>query len=294
MQEQAFLRERIEQEIARDPRISGKIEIEVRGRHVRLSGVVRTLEERELAAEIAARFGPIELDNDIAIESTKAISDEDVFDQVQKTIARNPDLAHDIGVGRIINGVAYLRGHSESVSEIEEAARIVAGVPGVKDVVSEVIISTPVLITDEDIVSGINQALHAEPSIHEEFIQITAKNGTATLGGSVKTIEQKILAGNIAKRLPGVYSVINNLDISEAPVSLDQAIENEVVKALEMSPINMVDVRVNVLDGVVYLDGKVDTYKQKDLARRITEAIPGVRYVQNDLNIGFHIEPKAG
>ncbi|HZD59493.1 MAG TPA: BON domain-containing protein [Anaerolineae bacterium] len=293
MQERAYLREEIEEAISREPRISGKIDIEVSGRQVRLSGVVATFEEKELAGEIAREFGPIELINDIVIESTRIIEDEDVLDAARRQIAQNPDLAHDIGIDRVAGGVVYLRGHASNVAEIADAAEMVAEAPGVRDVVSEVQISTDVTITDEDLVSGVMQALHAEPSIHEEFIEVAVQDGEVTLGGTVSKLDQKILAGNIAKRLPGVASVKNYLGVAEMPTSFDQAIENEVMKALEIEKINMVDVRVTVLDGVVHLDGTVDTYKQRDRARLIAEAVPGVRYVQNDLVIGFHAEPKA-
>jgi len=293
MQERAFLREEIGRAIALEPRISGKINIEVDGRIVRLSGVVAKLEEKELAEEIARRFGPVALDSDIVIESPAIIEDQDVLASAKRAIAQNPDLAHDIGVERVVDGVVYLKGHAESIAKISDAVEMVSEAPGVKDVVSEVKISTAVTITDEDLVSGIMQALRVEPGIHEEFIEVRAKNGIVSIDGMVDSLEQKFLAGNVAKRLPGVASVKNSLRVRELPTSLDQAIENEVIRALEISDINTNNVKVSVLDGVAHLDGTVDTYKQRDRARRIAESVPGVRYVQNDLIIGFHIEKSA-
>jgi len=294
MQERAYLREHIEQEIAREPRVSGKVTVEVDKRHVRLSGVVNSLEQKELAEEIARKYGPVEIENDIVIESTKVIEDSEVLSEARRMIAKDPDLAHDIGVDRVVGGVAYLKGHSESISEIERAAEIVAESPGVQDVVSEIKITPGVRITDVDLVDEVKQALHVEPSIHSEFISVSADNGVVILSGTVDNMKQKALASNIAKLMPGVVKVVNAIEVKESPTSIDAAIENEVIKALEISNINMTSVRVNVLDGVAYLDGSVDTIRQKELARRIAESVQGVRYVQNDLVIGFHIEPKAG
>lgn len=294
MQEHAFLREEIEQAIAQEPRISGDVKIELHKRDVRLTGVVKTLEERELAEEIARRFGPVRVDNDIVIESTKVIDDQDVLSSANQAIAKNPDLAHDIGVDRVVDGIAYLKGHSESLSEIVGAAEVVAEAPGVKDIVSEVKIKTDVLITDVDLVDEVMQALSVDPTIHAEFIDVRAKDGVVTLEGTVDTLKQKVGAGNVAKTMPGVAGVVNNLNVNQLPSSLDQAVENQVIEALELSDINMNNVRVNVLDGVVHLDGTVDAYRQKDLAERIARKVPDVRYVQNDLVIGFHIEPKSG
>lgn len=292
-QEQEYLRNEIEQALKREPRIGAPIDVEVHDRVVRLTGIVLKLEQKELAEEIAQRFGPVQLDSDIVIESPKIINDDDVLAAARRAIAKDTDLAHDIGVGRVVDGIVYLEGHSESVSEIERAARIVAEVPGVKDVVSEVRIKTDVLITDVDLVDEVMQRLRVDPTIEAEFITASAKNGIVKIEGTVKNIKQKMRAGELAKQMPGVVKVENGLTASEHPISLDAAIENEVLKALEMVKINMNNVRINVLDGVVYLDGIVDTYGQKELARRIAEKVPEVRFVQNDLVIGFHIEKSA-
>ncbi|MDI6715721.1 MAG: BON domain-containing protein [Actinomycetota bacterium] len=293
MQEQARLREEIEQAIAQDPRISGKIDVEVNERHVRLTGVVSTLEERELAEEIAKNIAPIQLENDIVIESTKVIEDEEVLKSARKAIAKYPDLAHDIGVERVVEGVAYLKGHSDSISKVSKVAEIIAESPGVKDVVSEVKIRPEVSISDIDLVDEVEQALNAMMPEVAAFIDVTAKKGIVSLYGDVQRIDQRIQASNIAKDMPGVIGVINNLNVSRQPTSFDLAIENEVIEALEADKINLANVRVNVLDGVVYLDGTVDSIKQRDRAREVASSILGVRYVQNDLVVGFHIEPKA-
>jgi len=292
-QEQEYLRNEIAEALERKPGIGARIDVEVHGRVVRISGIVRTLEQKEIAEEIAQRFGPVRLDSDIIIGSPKITDDGDVLAATRRAIAKDTDLAHDIGVGRVVDGIVYLEGRSESILEIERAAHIVASVPGVKDIVSEVRIKTDVLITDVDLVDEVMQRLRVDPTIEAEFISASAKNGIVKIEGTVKTIKQKMHAGYLAKQMPGVAKVENDLAVSEHPISLDAAAENEVLKALEMSRINMIDVRVNVLDGVVYLDGTVDTYGQKELAQKIAEKIPGVRLVQNDLVIGFHIEKSA-
>ncbi|HEY3375143.1 MAG TPA: BON domain-containing protein [Candidatus Aquicultor sp.] len=294
MQERSFLQEEIEERLALDPRVNNPIKVEVNERHVRLSGVVDTLEEREAAEEISRSFGPVQLDSDIAIEANQVIEDPDVLAAARQALAENPDLAHDVGVERVVNGVAYLRGQSESVAEISKAADIVAHAAGVKDVVSEVRIKTSVPITDVDLHNEVVQGLHHEMPLQAEFIDVKVKDGTVVLDGNVSTMEQKARAGAIAKSMPGAVKVINDITAGTATNDIDQAIENEVLKALEISHINMRDARVSVLDGVVHLDGTVDTIKQRGRAREIAEAVPGVRTVQNDLAIGFHIEPKAG
>ena len=292
MQERAYLRDEIENALALEPKIGGRIDVEVDHRHVRLSGVVDTLKEKRLAEEIAQRFGPVELESDIAIEPGQAFEDHEVLALAQDAMAINPDLAHDVGVGRVVDGVVYLQGRVESAGLVDDAIEMLGGVPGIRDIVSEAKIVVGIVITDEDLVSGVKQALRVEPSIHEEFIDVRANNGVVTLEGSADSFEQRVLATRIAAHIPGVRAAKNYLSTLQTPTSFDEAVENELLKALALSDINMNDVRVSLVGGLAHLDGTVDSPEQRDRARRIAEALPGVRAVQNDLVVGYHIEPK--
>ncbi|MBI4733366.1 MAG: BON domain-containing protein [Rubrobacteridae bacterium] len=294
MQESSILLEEITRAIKREPRINGEIDVEVAGCNVRLRGFVTSLEQKDLAGDIAGRFGPVNVENDITIETATAVSDPEALRSAKHAIDKKPDLAHDIGVDRVIDGIAYIKGKSESIANIKDAAEIVASTPGVRDVVSEVKIKTDVLILDSDLISGVKQALRADSNIHEEFIDVEVKGGVVHLSGTVSNLKQKTLATNIAQNLPGVTRVINNIDLYATPSSLDKALELEAIKALEADRINMRNMNLSVLDGVAFLDGTVDSINQRDQARATLEALPGIRLVQNDLAIGFHIEPKAG
>jgi osmotically-inducible protein OsmY len=293
MQEMGSLQERIEEKIALDARVNNRIDVEVSARHVRLSGVVNTLREKTAAEEDARSFGPVQLESDIAIEA-QDVDEGEILEHSQQALADHAELVEKIGVDRIVDGVAYLRGRSESVGAIAHAADIVAGVPGIRDVISEVQIRTDVPIDDIDLRNEVLQALHAEMPKEAEFIGVRVQDRVVYLDGPVGTMQQKRQAGEIAKRMPGSAKVINNLATRGESTSIDEAIEREVLKALELAKINMVDARVSVLDGLVYLDGTVSSIEQREKAYAIAEAVPGVSGVQNDLVVGFHIEPKAG
>lgn len=292
MQEMSPLQEKIAEKIALDVRISSRIEVEVRSRHVRLSGVVNTLREKIAAEEDARSFGPVRLESDIAIEA-KEVGVDELLANAKQALAEHAELKF-IGVDRVVDGVAYLQGHSESIGPIAHAAEIVAGVSGIRDVVSEVQIRTDVPIDDIDLRNEVVQALRSQMPAEAEFIGVRVQDRVVYLDGPAGTIERKRQAGEIAKRMPGSAKVINNLATRGESTSIDEALEREILKALEMARINMVDARVSVLDGLVLLDGSVGSIEQRDKAFAIAEAVPGVSGVQNDLVVGFHIEPKAG
>lgn len=59
----------------------------------------------------------------------------------------------------------------------------------------------------------------------------------------------------------------------------------------ESADVDVSDLRVKVLDGIARLTGVVNTLREKDLAARIAEKLPGVRGVENDIVIDGNREP---
>lgn len=55
--------------------------------------------------------------------------------------------------------------------------------------------------------------IESERALKSQHIQYTANNGTLTLKGSVKTAAQKKEAENLAKKLPDVQNVVNDIEV---------------------------------------------------------------------------------
>jgi osmotically-inducible protein OsmY len=106
-------------------------------------------------------------------------------------------------------------------------------------------------------------------------------------------MKQRSLATAIARQVPGVVSVDNILSTELEPNDIDKALELQTIEALESAKIDMRDMNVSVLDGVTFLDGFVYSTSQKERAFEIAKAVQGIRLVQDNLAIGYHIEPKA-
>jgi hyperosmotically inducible periplasmic protein len=70
---------------------------------------------------------------------------------------------------------------------------------------------------DSNLDSGIEDNFKAEIKAHksldDQSIHAKAKNGTLVLSGSVKTREQKKEAGSLAKKVPNVQQVVNELEV---------------------------------------------------------------------------------
>ena len=136
------------------------------------------------------------LDDALATEVKHALwSDE---------ILRNTDY-NEIGVS-VEDGIVKLRGHVISASNktrAEQAAGSAAGVLGLENG----------LVVDDDLVTGVAQALGKDDRIRFEQISVGAQNGFITLNGRVHSVDLREAAGVIAASVPQVRGVINYLRV---------------------------------------------------------------------------------
>jgi hypothetical protein len=67
--------------------------------------------------------------------------------------------------------------------------------------------------TDQQITSDIQAKLQAESALSGQNIQVAVNNGVVTLSGTSANPASRALAGNDAGSVPGVRTVVNNLDV---------------------------------------------------------------------------------
>ena len=66
---------------------------------------------------------------------------------------------------------------------------------------------------DSGIEDNFKASIKAHKNLDDQSIQAKAKNGTLVLTGSVKTSDQKKEAGKLAKKVPNVQQVVNELEV---------------------------------------------------------------------------------
>lgn len=110
------------------------------------------------------------------------------------------------------NGIVEIGGHVRTRAEREVSENVILKTPGVKDVISH-------LYVDTDLEIMVGKALGNDPRTRGGFpgILVGSAFGDVYLKGSVPSQEMKKAAAEIAARVQGVQSVINSLEISEAP-----------------------------------------------------------------------------
>jgi hyperosmotically inducible periplasmic protein len=66
---------------------------------------------------------------------------------------------------------------------------------------------------DSAIEDNYKASIKAHKNLDDQSIHYKAKNGTLILKGSVKTVEQRKEAGSLAKQVPNVQQVVNELEV---------------------------------------------------------------------------------
>lgn len=219
-------------------------------------------------------------------------SNEQLQKDVQDAIKWEPLLhAAEIGV-TAKDGVVTLTGIVDSYvkkSEVEDAAKNVAGV---KAVVEKIEIKFNSLYSKKDdtvIAADVLRALEADWQIPADKIKVKVEKGWITLDGEVEWKYQSDVARNVVKQLIGVTGVANNIKIKP---TISEAIEKEdIERALwRNASIDERDIKVNVTDHKATLTGTVHSIYEKDEAARVAWNARGIWEVVNDLLVEYDYE----
>jgi osmotically-inducible protein OsmY len=116
------------------------------------------------------------------------------------------------------NGVVTLGGTAYGPSDKDSAISLVENYPGVKDVVDNIEVA-PVSPMDDRIRLAEARAIYGFPQLNKyaidpaKPIRITVVNGNVTLSGVVDSQADKDAANIRANGVPGVFKVVNNLEV---------------------------------------------------------------------------------
>jgi osmotically-inducible protein OsmY len=194
--------------------------------------------------------------------------------------------AADIGVA-VEDGVVTLMGHVKTYSEKMAAENAVKRVKGVRAIAQdmEVRFGRADPASDDDIARRAADLIKWNTSLPRDRIQIKAQNGLVTLSGDVDWQYQSEHARKRIGELAGVKSVTNLIKVKSrvSPNDVKQRIEKALTRSAELEAKS---IRVAVADGRVTLEGKVDSWHDRDVAENAAWAAPGVKAVDDRLRIG--------
>jgi hyperosmotically inducible protein len=239
------------------------------------------------------------------------VSDDALKPRVEQALRADPALqASQIAVPSVNQGVVHLAGTAPTLSAHRRAVEVVARVPGVRRVASEV--HSPDILADAEIwreptppqpraaagmwevasdmwiTSETKMRLLADSQTPALDINVDTQAGVVTLFGIVPSQKAKAAAAADARQVSGVTRVVNDLQVvASAKQAAVKARDEELAHAVQQAfePPAFKDISVEVKNGVVRLTGTVATGAQRLEAAMAARAIPGVRAVKDDLRL---------
>jgi osmotically-inducible protein OsmY len=118
-------------------------------------------------------------------------------------------------------------------------------------------------------------------------VQISVKDGIATLSGSVSNILAKERAQRVSETIKGVRSIVDQVTVT--PIArTDSQLKLDVERAMH----DDIATRPHTIDvasanGKVTLSGTADSWQQKKMFAEVTEEVPGVKALDNAIVVHY-------
>jgi hyperosmotically inducible periplasmic protein len=159
--------------------------------------------------------------------------------------------------------------------------------------------SNAAAVDDATITANVKAALVQDPQTRGSNITVNTIHNRVELTGFVNSPAEGEEAARVAGNVPGVGSVRNELQVNGggpvgAPVGGavvgstldDRTISYNVAAALNANPeTRSARIKVTTSNGVVELDGLVDSHEERAAAGSIAGSVQGVRSVDNELRL---------
>lgn len=292
------------------------IHVDTTDGRVTLHGTVGSAQEKQKAAQVARDIdGVRDVRNLLQVvpEPTKdpmKVSDADLKARVADVLAKDEALeTSDIRVKSVNAGVVLLDGEARTLSDHRRAIEDAARVKGVARVESS--IESPDELADAEIwqegtgdarqtpensaardmwiTSKAKMRLMANSDTPALEINVDTSGGIVTLFGTVPSEQAKQSAAAEVRKVSGVRSVQNDLQIvAESKAERVAAEDKDVQAAIETrlgarSDLEDSDIDVEVSKGVARLTGSVHSQVDRVTALTVARATSGVRAVLDEL-----------
>lgn len=296
---------------------AAKVHVDTIDGLVTLHGSVPTAAEKAKAEQAARSVeGMRDVRNLLQVvsaptEKIVAITDEALEKRVSAALKADPALADSsIKVKSVNKGVVLLSGSAKTLSDHVRALEDVSRISGVHHVASE--IQSPNTFADAEIwrdgkydpalsqrsaasdmwiTSAVKMRLLASNQTPGFDINVDTTNGEVTLFGVVDSQMTKEAANTEARKIDGVKSVANELQVvspgkQDAVAEKDEAIQIAVSKRIDAnSQLSDSHITIEVKNGIARLSGDVQSQGDRLTALTVTRATQGVRGLVDDLKL---------
>lgn len=199
--------------LANDARVDESgINVDVVEGTVYLTGVALSAPEKRVAKEVASRIkGVLSVEDEIQVSPLARRPDDEIERDVVRALTRDVWVDASRLQVRVDDGVVYLSGTVEDSTSRSAAEDDAWSVRGVTEVVNDIAVMPSPARLDDDIARDVRQELERNLRIKPKQIHVEVRDGVVHLRGSVSTVSQRWVAEDLARWIPGVVDVINEL-----------------------------------------------------------------------------------
>lgn len=145
------------------------------------------------------------------------------------------------------------------------------------------------MVSADRIKQHVVKHLKWDSSLKGSQIKVDYIGRTAILEGTVPTLLAHSMAQRDALNIPGVDSVENRLVVKfdhDHPNKADEQVRSEIKSILGCTDtLGGKQVQVSVIDGIVSLEGKIDSYWKKEHIEDLVSSVDGVLRIENNLKV---------
>jgi len=208
-------------------------------------------------------------------------------DKVKEAILKQLQMS---GEGIIID----IRGHEVKLSGVVDvlaekvaAEEVVRGITGVQSIDNSLTIGMDNPVDDREIKALVEERVASEPRLELRRIGVRVHDGVIHLIGEVDSLADKELAIALCQQVRGVKEVVSQLasprkgEVDDA--SVINAVELAFSRTLVVDPKN---IRTSCRNGLVTLEGFVQSPEEAVAALRVASLVKGVRDIINRIETG--------
>lgn len=144
-------------------------------------------------------------------------------------------------------------------------------------------------LADGAIEAEVQSELLLDPAVQLSDLKVTVKDGIVTLAGTADSLGESDRAAAVAGTVRGVRSVVNRVRVRPEADLTPERLAARVESALLRNPATEsfeIDADARA-DGTVTLQGTVDSWREKDIARRVSANVAGVTGLKSQLDVAL-------